>query len=229
MNYQCGYMVILTNSETTPIGLNLTNYCEQLFSISEFCSVVIPDSKGISSQSMKYFEFDSNVKTELNDYIAKLYKDKEVIWPDIFSSLQSAKIFKEKFFSNRADVYILSIGLPAEFYQDFLENQKPEDNHYPYIYDNLKMGIKLNDKMGEFLGYDICGYNGKSPAPCFYSYLCNKLHIEFINLGININKKMLISTFSDAKKAINLIDDEQVLADSDYLWYPWAIYNVTES
>jgi hypothetical protein len=226
MNILCGYMIILSNYQTTSSGIDMSKYCNTLFSISDHCSFIIPDSSGISELNAKLLDLDKTTKQKLKEYIKKLLETEELIWPDVFTTLQSAKEFKRRFLSNRNDVYIIAIGLPEDFFEDFIENQCPEESHHPYIYKMLKRNIKLDLSNGEMLGYDICGYNGKTAAPTFYSYLCNNLHTKFIDLGIRINKYMLISNFEDAKKVIDLIDKKIVHADSDYLWYPWIVINV---
>jgi len=195
------------------------------FTVSNCIADIIPDTwawdETFSKKEKNRIKEDYNLtdkQIEILRYDTRnLMKNNEFQLPYVFPSVNIARQFYDKHFSQIKNVKILGIALNLEYTNEFLSEEGNDD-----------FGVSINltshstiDSNGKFIGYELLGYEYWS----FHTMYCHSNLISYCKneLNIHFNSMGLIDSFEDAEEVISCIRKEKVGAEPA-LWEPWAVY-----
>jgi hypothetical protein len=145
--------------------------------------------------------------------------DATIGWPHVFLSLTTAREFCQQFVNGKVRGVLLGIGLPRQYVERFLGDEKPGASEgTPGVYQAVS-GHHALQPGGQVLGYEILGYEYGT----FHSWLCNRLeHEVHRHLQIRPNAHGLVGSLSEAERAATYCARDDVKAEPA-LWLPWLI------
>ena len=164
----------------------------------------------------------------LEQWIEEQRKTGDVLFPQVFSNLNVAQTFVDRFLNQLPDIRIISLGLPEQFKVDFLEDVAAfsSKNSEPYGVEKMVSQHLSPDTDGaKKIGYEVLGFD----SGLFHSYLCNGLERDFSNhFNLSLNSHGLIHTFEEADRYSDYCN-ELGEATEAVLWLPWAIFEYERS
>lgn len=206
----------------------------KILSMSSCISPFLPDTWAIEwacdkpedrLEKAKQFGLSDEIK-EVVSWVTSRF-DKEIGWPNVCYSLDTAQSLKAKFFSQTNDVVILGIGLHKSYVEKFINFSKPPEQKEGYA-PNGESGVrycirKRNPlKEGNVLGFEPL-VTGEHTGSLEDSWLCNGLEKEaHSKLGINLNVNGFIDRLEDAHRCVEYISRDDVGAEPG-LWLPWVV------
>ena len=145
--------------------------------------------------------------------------DTSVGWPHVLLSLATARELCQKFIKERSRCVLLGIGLPNQYVEQFLAEEKPAaGDGTPGVYHAVN-GRHALEPDGQVLGYEILGYEYGT----FHSWLCNQLEkAVHQQLQIRPNPHGFVGSLSEAERAVEYCSRDDVKAEPA-LWLPWLI------
>lgn len=166
------------------------------------------------SEIINYTGLSANDLESMKTTIEGMLKTKQIGWPNVFQTLESAQLFYSKHLSKSDNFKILGIAFPEKDAEVFINEENPNNVDGIGIFDVLSMHQEIPSNVN-VLGFEVLGheYGGD-----FHSFLCNGLEKDFSEkLGIIFNETGRINTLEDAKRAEEYINDDSVGAEP----VPW--------
>jgi len=168
------------------------------------------------------FGLSNNLKEVMSWVASRL--DKEIGWPNVYYSLDTAQSFRAEFLSQTNDVIMLGIGLHKSYIEEFMDFTKPPDQqeYAPGVESGVRSCIRKRNplKEGDVLGFELLEIEMSSLE---HSWLCNSLEgYAHAKLGINLNANGFIDRLEDAQKCVESISRGDVGAEPG-LWLPWVV------
>lgn len=164
----------------------------------------------------------------LEQWIEEHRKIGDMLFPQVFSNLNAAQTFVDRFLNHLPDIRIIIIGLPKQYKVDFLEDIAAfsSKNFEPYGVEKMILQHLSPDMDGaKKIGYEVLGFDSGS----FHSYLCNGLERDFNHqFNTSLNSHGLIHTFEEADHYSDYCN-ELGEATEAVLWLPWAIFEYNKS
>ncbi|WP_394679574.1 hypothetical protein [uncultured Exiguobacterium sp.] len=164
----------------------------------------------------------------LEQWIEEHRKTGDMLFPQVFSNLNAAQTFVDRFLNHLPDIRIISLGLPEQYKVDFLEDIAAfsSKNSEPYGVEKMVSQHLSPDTDGaKKIGYEVLGFD----SGLFHSYLCNGLERDFDHQFNNsLNSRGLIHTFEEADRYSDYCN-ELGEATEAVLWLPWAIFEYERS
>ena len=164
----------------------------------------------------------------LEQWIEEHRKTGDILFPQVFSNLNAAQTFVDRFLNHLPDIRSISIGLPEQYKVDFLEDVAAFSSKNPEPYGVEKMlSQHLSPDMdgAKKIGYEVLGFD----SGLFHSYLCNELERNFSQqFNFSLNSCGLIHTFEEADRYSDYCN-ELGEATEAVLWFPWAIFEYERS
>lgn len=161
-------------------------------------------------------------------WIENAFHTGDLLFPQVFSSLYAAQEFLNLFLNHHNDIQIISIGLPEQYVDDFLEDVAlySSKNPKPYGVEQMLLRHLSSELEGaNTLGYEVLGFDSGS----FHSYLCNGLENDlYQQFNYEPNRHGLIASLEEADRYsdyCNELDEET----ESVLWFPWAIFKYKRS
>lgn len=182
--------------------------------------------EGSNKDKQKYAEelgISMNIYVEMEKWIDTKFEEKTFAFPQLFTTVELAKEFCNKYLYQCKDIKILGIGLPEVFVDEFLDEEetllKPDKERYG-IEKLLINKVLIMEKGTEIRGYEVLGFEfGK-----FHSYICNGLEKDYhAKFNFSLNENGFIPTLEEAITYCEYSNDEEV-GTEPVLWLPWAIY-----
>ncbi|MGX9807750.1 hypothetical protein ACV3PA_10975 [Exiguobacterium acetylicum] len=209
MNYlSAGYYLI----QPTPRKeyMDKTVVQKSILSVSECICTHYPDTSILWGESevkkeryMEQLGLSLNSFQLLEQWIEEHRKTDDVLFPQVFSNLDAAKAFLNRFLHHLPDIRIICIGLPEQYKVDFLEDVAAFSSKNPEAYGVEKMlSGHLSSDMdgGKKIGYEVLGFD----SGLFHSYLCNGLERDFSQkFNFSLNSRGLIHTLEEADRYSN--------------------------
>jgi len=152
--------------------------------------------------------------------VENMLSTKQLGWPNVFHTLDSAQDFYEKHLSKAKNFKILGIAFSEKDAEEFLIEENPNNSQDIGILNVLSKRQEIPSNINS-LGFEILGheYGGD-----FHSFLCNGLEKDFAEkLGITFNETGRMKTYEDAKRAEEYINDESVGAEP-VPWYACLVF-----
>jgi hypothetical protein len=192
---------------------------EQIISISTEIGKVIP----INWQEIIKEEFVSVLdKNEIDNWVNVNLEKRRIIWPNIYSSVDVAKEFVDRFISNMENIKIIELGIEKNDAAELIEDSSYSD--LGEIEGMLTLKKILSLSSGEILGFDILGVE----HGYFTSYLINHFEKELIHrVGVNINCHGLISDYRQAMDGADYLVNESNGGELLF-WKPWVLVDRTQ-
>ena len=206
----------------------------RILSMSSCISPFVPDTWAIEwacdkqeerLEKAEKFGLSNDIK-EVVSWVTSRF-DKEIGWPNVCYSLNTAEALRREFLLKTTDVVILGVGLHKSYAEKFLDFTKPpaqQPGHAPVGESGLRSCIRKGRSInkGEFLGFELL-VTGGAGGSLEDSWLCNGLEKEaHTKLGIRLNLNGFIDRHEDARKFVEYISSGAVGAEPG-LWLPWAI------
>jgi len=166
------------------------------------------------SEIINFTGLSVNEVESMKTTIEEMLNTKQIGWPNVFHTFESAHLFYSKYLSKAENFKILGIAFPEKDAEKFLNEENPNNVDGIGIFDVLSKNQELPSNIN-VLGFEILGheYGGD-----FHSFLCNGLEKDFSEkLGISFNETGRINTLEDAKRAEEYINDDSVGAEP----VPW--------
>lgn len=234
MHYlSAGYYLILPTLRKE--YMDKTTVPESVLSVSECICTHYPDISILWGKSevkkdryMEQLGLSLNTFQLLEQWIEEHRRTGDVLFPQVFSNLNAAKTFVNRFLNHLPDIRIIGIGLPEQYKVDFLEDVAAfsSKNPEPYAVEKIVSQHLSTDMEGsEKIGYEVLGFDSGS----FHSYFCNGLEREFSHdFNLSLNSHGLIHTFEEADRYSDYCN-ELGEATEAVLWFPWAIFEYERS
>lgn len=158
---------------------------------------------------------------KLTEWVEVHQESGELGYPQTIQTAELAKIFRDRFFSH-IELDIIEIGLPESYVAEFLAQGDEGESPERYGVERFVLGHERDEPTGQFLGYEVLGYeNGM-----FHSYLCNGLERDFAEeFSFKLNNHGFVSTLEEAERYCTYSNQEHIETEP-VLWLPWAIYKV---
>lgn len=226
--FSAGYHLILPTLRKE--YMDKTIVPKSILSVSECICTHYPDisilwenSEVKKDRYMEQLGLSLNTFQSLEQWIEEQRKTGDMLFPQVFSNLNAAKTFVNRFLTHIPDIRIIGIGLPEQYKVDFLEDVAAfsSKNPEPYGVEKIVSQHLRPDMDGaEKIGYEVLGFDSGS----FHSYLCNGLERDFsLHFNFSLNSHGLIQTFEEADRYSNYCN-ELGEATEAVLWLPWAIF-----
>ncbi|WP_231925610.1 MULTISPECIES: hypothetical protein [Exiguobacterium] len=208
---------------------------ESVLSVSECICTHYPDisilwgnSEVKKDRYMEQLGLSLNTFELLEQWIEEHQKTGDMLFPQVFSNLNAAQTFVDRFLNHLPDIRIISIGLPEQYKVDFLEDVAAFSSQNPEPYGIEKIvsqHLSPNTDNAKKIGYEVLGFDSGS----FHSYLCNGLERDFSHhFNFSLNSHGLIHTFEEADRYSDYCN-ELGEATEAVLWLPWAIFEYERS
>lgn len=234
MSYlSAGYYLILPTPRKEYMDKAVVH--ESILSVSECICTHYPDISILWGNSelkkdryMEQLGLSLTTFQLLEQWIEEHRKTGDMLFPQVFSNLNAAQTFVDRFLNHLPVIRIISIGLPEQFKVDFLEDVAAfsSKNSEPYGVEKMVSQHLSPDTDGaKKIGYEVLGFDSGS----FHSYLCNGLERDFsyhFNFSLNIHG--LIHTFEEADRYSDYCN-ELGGATEAVLWLPLAIFEYERS
>lgn len=234
MNYlSAGYYLILPTPRKE--YMDETVVPESVQSVSECICTHYPDTSILWGESevkkeryMEQLALSLNTFQLLEQWIEEHRKTGDVLFPQVFSNLDAAQTFVNRFLNHLLDIRIISIGLPEQYKVDFLEDVAAFSSKNPEPYGVEKMVSQhLSPDMdgAKKIGYEVLGFDSGS----FHSYLCNGLERDFSHdFNFSLNSHGLIHTFEEADRYSDYCNELGEVTEA-VLWLPWVVFEYERS
>lgn len=234
MNYlSAGYYLLLPTPRKE--YMDKTVVPKSILSVGECICTHYPDTSILWGESevkkeryMEQLGLSLNTFQSLEQWIEEHRKTEDVLFPQVFSNLNAAKTFVNRFLTHIPDIRIIGIGLSEQYKVDFLEDVAAFSSKNPEPYGVEKMlSQHLSPDMdgAKKIGYEVLGFD----SGLFHSYLCNELERNFSQqFNFSLNSCGLIHTFEEADRYSDYCN-ELGEATEAVLWFPWAIFEYERS
>lgn len=174
-------------------------------------------SKSKKKEYMKRLNLSQDKFTCMEKWVEQEFDSKTLGFPHVFTNLQKAQEFHNKYLNQVKDIRLIGIGLPAEM----LENLKSDFGEEGFFY-GVEYNISQNkilEMNGFTLGYEILGYEYGT----FHSYICNHLFEEYKQkLPFSLNENGFIKSLKEAEQLAQYTNDE-IEGTEPVLWLPWVV------
>ncbi|WP_456363492.1 hypothetical protein [Priestia aryabhattai] len=180
---------------------------------------------GSTDKKNKYIQrldISRNTYERLEKWIDEKFDAGAFAYPQVFTSVEVAREFADKFLSGISNVHIIGIGLPEAHLRDFyeyenLEGPKEEQNGVEKL---ITSGSMVEQKKSRFLGYEVLGYESGG----FHSYLCNGLEKDFNqHFHFSLNNNGFIDSLEEANRYCKY-SNQQEIGTEPVNWFPWAVF-----
>jgi hypothetical protein len=165
-------------------------------------------------------KLDDETFTSLQAWADEMFNKDELGWPNVFLKKETARQFYVQYLKHIPDIKLLSIALSEDYWNEFIEENKPDEGMGEGgVYRKL-LQKQLLDRDAITRGFEILGdeWGGQ-----FHSFVCNHLEKEYEErLHITFNQYGLIDLYEDAIRAANHTNLDEVQAEP-VLWQPWLI------
>ncbi len=140
-------------------------------------------------------------------------------WPNVFFSAEAAKSFRREYIPAAKDIVVFGISMNRAHRRFFIEDEAPSTGvGDPGVYTSVMSGLPP-DAYGDFLGFDILGYEFGG----FHSYLCDTLQNDFHKeLGIAPNQHGFFDTEDGAQRCAQFAATERS-GEKLVFWLPWRV------
>lgn len=234
MHYlSAGYYLILPTSRKEYMDKAVIP--ESVLSVSECICTHYPDISilwgNVEVKKDRYMEqlgLSLNTFQLLEQWIEEHRKTGDMLFPQVFSNLDAAQTFVDRFLNHLPDIRLISIGLPEQYRVDFLDDVTAFSNKNPDPYGVekiLQRQLPVNMEGAQIIGYEVLGFDSGS----FHSYLCNGLERDFSHhFNFSLNSHGLIHTFEEADRYSDYCNELGEVTEA-VLWLPWAIFEYERS
>lgn len=232
MKYVSGGYYIISSIER-PDYVDKEVIPNTIFSASECICDIHPSINILWGQSKKEKELyaeqlkiSQSTYQDIENWVGDMFEEEVFAFPQLFTTVDLAKEFYNKFLNHLTDIQIIGIGLPEKYVDEFIEYEeminKTEKERYG-IEKLLLRNVEVDNKEAKMIGYEVLGFEFGT----FHSYLCNGLEKDFKkHFNFVLNENGFIPTLEESARYCVYSNDEDV-GTEPVLWLPWAIFKYT--
>jgi hypothetical protein len=151
---------------------------------------------------------DDNIEA-IRKWVDGKFEDGRIGWTDVFSDKETAKAYKQKFFSHVPEVQLMAVYLNEEDSYVLASEFEPRQHEIGKIgmVEILKKRISEHETTDEeTLGYDFIGVE---VGGSFHTFYCNNVTEELIsNLRLKLNSFGLLEHVENWKQIQEYLNDE---------------------
>lgn len=208
--YKAGYYLI----KTRPISFG--NFKDKQVLT---CSSCINDSlldtfsrpwtihKNEKEDAIKDFGIDYQTIDLIHSWTDKMDTENKIGYPGLFYSIDSAKEYRDRFFSHLKNVSIYGLYLPEVEMENLIKEFEPQGEKMGEI--GLRYNLRkreLDNDYGKLIGFDLIGIESGGD---FHTFHCHDLYGDLKrDLEIEINEYGLINSDSKWEELVDYMNDE---------------------
>jgi hypothetical protein len=166
------------------------------------------DSKKELDEAKKNYLFSDNQIDEIRNWVDNKFNDNKIGFLNVFTDLETALEYKNKFFSHLSDIKIFALYFDTNERTDIIEEYKPQSAENGEIGLCLTLLKELEEQDNEeLLGYD---YIGIEIGGSFHSFHCHDIGKELSDtFNLTINKYGLFDSSKNSKQVLDYLNDEE--------------------
>lgn len=180
-------------------------------------------SKNEKEKYAEKLKISQSTYQDIEDWVGDMFEKEVFVYPQLFTTVDLAKEFYNKFLNHLNDIQIIGIGLPEEYVDEFIkyESTLNKTRKEREGIENLVLhNVEVENKAAKIIGYEVLGFEFGT----FHSYLCNGLEKDFKkHFTFVLNENGLIPTLEESARYCVYSNNEDV-GTEPVLWLPWAIF-----
>ncbi|UKJ09121.1 hypothetical protein [Solitalea lacus] len=214
MNYYLGgyYLIRLRPMDFGPLVGKTVHTCSSCInnSLLESWAYSWTSDNNLQIDTIKKdYSVNDNTVSKIRQWVDRKFEDKRIGWNSVFADLETAKEYRQIFFSHLTDVKIMAVYFSESETNDFVGEFKPEGENSGTIglYENLSNRIiESESTKEELLGFDLIGVELDGS---FHTFYCNSISEDLLNtFGLNANEYGLFNDRIDWKPVVVYMNDE---------------------
>lgn len=163
------------------------------------------DNNSQINSVLKDYDLELNKISEIRTWVDKEYEDEHIGWQGLFLDLETAKRYKQTFFSHLDDILIMAIYFDESEATELL---KEFETNKIGLYQNLKKRIPEDQFVNEkLIGFDLVGIEHSGD---FHTFHCHDISNELTNrFNLELNNYGLLNDIENWEPVFNYINDEE--------------------
>jgi hypothetical protein len=136
---------------------------------------------------LKDFDLELNKISEIRNWVDKEYDKEKIGWQSVFADLETARLYKETFFSHLNDIKLMGVYFNELETKELLESfQTNKIGLYQNLIKRIPEAKSANEKL---IGFDLIGIEHSGDFHTFYCHdisngLIDKFHFEINSFGL---------------------------------------------
>jgi hypothetical protein len=154
------------------------------------------------------YQFSDKEINDIRNWVDNKFNDNKIGFLNVFTSLETALEYKNKFFAHINDIKIFALYFDTKERADILKEFKPQSEKNGEIGICLTLLKELEEQDNEqLLGYD---YIGIESGGSFHTFHCHDIGKELSDkFGLTINKFGLFESDINSKQVLDYLNDEE--------------------
>lgn len=148
--------------------------------------------------------------SEIRKWVDEEHNEKKIGWPDLFADLETASVYRQKFFFHLTDLKLFAIYFNERETESFINEFKPKGEKEDEIglYQLLSKKIVEKENSNErTIGYDLIGVEFGGD---FHTFHCHDIAEELADkFGLKINDFGLFENCNDWTPVLDYLNDEE--------------------
>ena len=176
------------------------------------------DNDKQTKEACENFKLTNSQIQSIRTWINNKHNEKKLGWKNVFTDLETALEYKNKFFSHLTDIKVMALYFDKDERTDILDEFNPQTEKI------VEIGLRLtllkeseetnNDK---FLGFD---YIGIEIDGSFHSFHCHRIGKELSDkFGLTLNEFGLFDSNINSKQVLDYLNDENNGVCEPVPWY----------
>lgn len=164
------------------------------------------DNNSQINSVLKDFDLELNKISEIRSWVDKEYDHQHIGWQSVFLDLQTAKRYKQAFFSHLDEILIIGIYFNES---ESLKLLKEFETNKIGLHQTLQKKIPENQSMNEkLLGFDLIGVEISGD---FHTFYCHDISNELTNrFNLEINSYGLLNNTDNWEPVLEYMNDEEI-------------------
>ncbi|MCC5946359.1 MAG: hypothetical protein JJT94_15615 [Bernardetiaceae bacterium] len=156
----------------------------------------------------KNYHFTDQQIDEIRNWVDNKFNDNKIGFLNVFTDLQTAIEYKDRFFSQLDDIKIFALYFDAKERADILEEFKPQSEKMGDIGLRLILLKEIEENENEvFIGFD---YIGIEIGGIFHTFHCHDIGKELSDkFGLTLNNFGLFDSNVNSKQVLDYLNDEE--------------------
>lgn len=156
----------------------------------------------------KNYQFTDQQINEIRNWVDKNFNDNKIGFLNVFTDLETAIEYKDKFFSQLDDIKIFALYFDTKERADILEEFKPQSEKMGDIGLRLTLLKEIEESdNGIFIGFD---YIGIEIGGSFHTFHCHDIGNELSDkFGLTLNNFGLFDSDVNSKQVLDYLNDEE--------------------
>lgn len=163
-----------------------------------------------TKEAKKNLDLDDGKISEIRQWVDKKNEENKVGWVDLFTELESALEYRQKFFSHLNDIKVFAIYFDEKEAEDLMEEFKPQlenEGEIGLCQTLSKQMVETDTTNEELVGFDLVGVE---VGGVFHTFHCHDIGSELSEkFGLTLNSFGLFDDCNDWKPVLDYLNDEK--------------------